>query len=119
VDQEVKELAMEISLTSAQEELFFYIKQEINRVGRAPTIRQMMKAMGLKSPAPIQSRLRYLMEKGWICKDPMRGLCIKEGSREMFVLLTTETMEKIANATPGIIRVSDWVNELIATELDR
>tara|TARA_Y200000002_G_scaffold196858_1_gene162633 strand:+ start:794 stop:1342 length:549 start_codon:yes stop_codon:yes gene_type:complete len=32
----------------------------------SPSIRQMMKAMGLKSPAPIQSRLKHLQEKGYI-----------------------------------------------------
>ncbi|WP_413353164.1 transcriptional repressor LexA [Prochlorococcus sp. MIT 9314] len=32
----------------------------------SPSIRQMMQAMGLKSPAPIQSRLKHLQEKGYI-----------------------------------------------------
>ena len=32
----------------------------------SPSIRQMMSAMGLKSPAPIQSRLKHLQEKGYI-----------------------------------------------------
>ena len=32
----------------------------------SPSIRQMMYGMGLKSPAPIQSRLKHLQEKGFI-----------------------------------------------------
>ena len=32
----------------------------------SPSIRQMMKAMNLRSPAPIQSRLKHLQEKGYI-----------------------------------------------------
>ena len=32
----------------------------------SPSIRQMMQAMGLKSPAPIQSRLKHLQEKGYV-----------------------------------------------------
>ena len=32
----------------------------------SPSIRQMMKAMALRSPAPIQSRLKHLQEKGYI-----------------------------------------------------
>ena len=32
----------------------------------SPSIRQMMDGMGLKSPAPIQSRLKHLQEKGYI-----------------------------------------------------
>ncbi|MGA1627211.1 MAG: transcriptional repressor LexA, partial [Prochlorothrix sp.] len=31
-----------------------------------PSIRQMMNAMGLKSPAPVQSRLKHLQRKGYI-----------------------------------------------------
>ncbi len=32
----------------------------------SPSIRQMMLAMGLRSPAPIQSRLKHLQQKGFI-----------------------------------------------------
>ncbi len=32
----------------------------------SPSIRQMMQAMGLRSPAPIQSRLKHLQQKGFI-----------------------------------------------------
>ncbi len=32
----------------------------------SPSIRQMMEAMALRSPAPIQSRLKHLQEKGYI-----------------------------------------------------
>ena len=32
----------------------------------SPSIRQMMQAMGLKSPAPIQSRLKHMQQKGFI-----------------------------------------------------
>ncbi|XQQ04851.1 MAG: transcriptional repressor LexA (plasmid) [Leptolyngbya sp. IPPAS B-1204] len=39
-----------------------YIKQNQH----SPSIRQMMRAMGLKSPAPIQSRLEHLRAKGYI-----------------------------------------------------
>ncbi|PJF37622.1 MAG: repressor LexA, partial [Phototrophicales bacterium] len=38
----------------------------INTNRHAPSIRQMMRAMKLKSPAPIQSRLERLRNKGYI-----------------------------------------------------
>ena len=57
---------MEESLTKAQQELLEWIKDYIKNFSHSPTIRQMMKAMGLKSPAPIQSRLRHLQDKGFI-----------------------------------------------------
>ncbi len=53
-------------LTEAQNELYAWIKNYIKDFQHSPSIRQMMQAMGLKSPAPIQSRLKHLQEKGYI-----------------------------------------------------
>jgi len=57
---------MNNQLTDAQNELFEWIKNYIKDFQHSPSIRQMMKGMGLKSPAPIQSRLKHLQEKGYI-----------------------------------------------------
>ncbi len=54
------------NLTNAQNELYEWIKIYIKDFQHSPSIRQMMEAMGLKSPAPIQSRLKHLQEKGFI-----------------------------------------------------
>ena len=53
-------------LTDAQNELYIWIKEYIKDFQHSPSIRQMMQAMNLKSPAPIQSRLKHLQEKGYI-----------------------------------------------------
>ena len=53
-------------LTHAQNELYGWIKEYMKNFQHSPSIRQMMQAMGLKSPAPIQSRLKHLQEKGYI-----------------------------------------------------
>ena len=53
-------------LTQAQNELYGWIKEYMKNFQHSPSIRQMMQAMGLKSPAPIQSRLKHLQEKGFI-----------------------------------------------------
>ena len=53
-------------LSEAQNELYEWIKVYMKDYKHSPSIRQMMHAMGLKSPAPIQSRLRHLQEKGFI-----------------------------------------------------
>ncbi len=55
-----------IDLTQAQTELYGWIKNYMKEFQHSPSIRQMMEAMGLKSPAPIQSRLKHLQEKGYI-----------------------------------------------------
>ena len=54
------------NLTKAQNELYGWIKDYMKNFQHSPSIRQMMQAMGLKSPAPIQSRLKHLQEKGYI-----------------------------------------------------
>ena len=59
-------LQMDNQLTQAQNELFEWIKNYIKEFQHSPSIRQMMEGMGLKSPAPIQSRLKHLQEKGYI-----------------------------------------------------
>ena len=56
----------DVSLTNAQNELYEWIKDYLREFQHSPSIRQMMQAMGLKSPAPIQSRLKHLQEKGYI-----------------------------------------------------
>ncbi len=56
----------EEALTTAQQELYDWLVDFIRDHQHSPSIRQMMQAMGLRSPAPIQSRLRHLQQKGWI-----------------------------------------------------
>lgn len=53
-------------LTSAQQELYEWLADYIGSHHHSPSIRQMMQSMGLRSPAPVQSRLRHLQQKGWI-----------------------------------------------------
>ncbi len=53
-------------LTDAQLELYEWIKNYMKDFQHSPSIRQMMSAMRLKSPAPIQSRLKHLQDKGFI-----------------------------------------------------
>ncbi|HEY9806231.1 MAG TPA: transcriptional repressor LexA [Candidatus Obscuribacterales bacterium] len=53
-------------LTEAQQQLFDWLVEYIRQHHHSPSIRQMMQAMELKSPAPIQSRLDHLRAKGYI-----------------------------------------------------
>ena len=56
----------EENLTEAQNELYLWIKNYMRDFQHSPSIRQMMEAMCLKSPAPIQSRSKHLQKKGYI-----------------------------------------------------
>ena len=53
-------------LSNPQNELYEWIKDYMKNFHHSPSIRQMMEAMNLKSPAPIQSRLKHLQQKGYI-----------------------------------------------------
>lgn len=53
-------------LTTAQQELYDWLIAYIRANQHSPSIRQMMRAMNLRSPAPIQSRLEHLKNKGYI-----------------------------------------------------
>ncbi len=53
-------------LTQAQQELYDWLVAYIRENRHSPSIRQMMREMKLKSPAPVQSRLEHLRKKGYI-----------------------------------------------------
>lgn len=53
-------------LTDAQQQLYDWLVDYIRTSQHAPSIRQMMRAMNLRSPAPVQSRLEHLRAKGYI-----------------------------------------------------
>ena len=76
-------------LTPAQQQLYNWIANFLNQHGHAPSIRQMMDAMGLRSPAPVQSRLQHLRKKGWINWQPGQARTLQLAART-------------ANMQPGI-----------------
>jgi repressor LexA len=53
-------------LTPKQKELFDWISQFIDQHGYSPSVREMMRGVKLKSPAPVQSRLEILRKKGLV-----------------------------------------------------
>ena len=53
-------------LTEAQQQLYNWLVNYVHDYQHSPSIRQMMQAMQLKSPAPVQSRLEHLRAKGYI-----------------------------------------------------
>ena len=93
-------------LTDAQNELYAWIKNYMRDFKHSPSIRQMMKAMGLKSPAPIQSRLKHLQEKGYISWQEGKA-------RTMQILeeITGEVPIMGSVAAGGLIETYSDVNE--------
>jgi repressor LexA len=75
-------------LTSAQQELYDWLVNYIQENQHSPSIRQMMQAMHLKSPAPIQSRLEHLRRKGYIewSEGQARTIRVRENVRGLPIL---------------------------------
>jgi len=78
------------SLTPAQKELYDWLVEYIREHQHSPSIRQMMRAMQLKSPAPIQSRLEHLKNKGYIewTEGRARTIRVREDVRGVPILGT-------------------------------
>jgi SOS-response transcriptional repressor LexA len=53
-------------LTTAQRELYDYLLERQRSGGPMASYREMMQAMELKSPAPVQARLKQLKNKGYL-----------------------------------------------------
>ena len=102
-------MSIDQDLTEAQNELLTWLKNYISDFQHSPSIRQMMNGMGLKSPAPIQSRLKHLQEKGYISWQ--------EGKARTLKLLTGIEEEGIpvlgSVAAGGLIETYTDVNETL------
>ncbi len=96
-------------LTEAQKELFDWIKNYIKDFHHSPSIRQMMKAMELKSPAPIQSRLKHLQEKGYISWQEGRARTLQLANQ----LVGNEIPVLGSIAAGGLIESYSDVNETL------
>ena len=95
------------SLTTAQQELYDWLVDYIRVNQHSPSIRQMMRGMNLRSPAPIQSRLEHLKNKGYMewsegkartirVRDDLRGVPILGTIAAGFVNEAfTDTVERL------------------------
>ena len=97
------------SLTNAQHELYEWIEKYIDKFKHSPSIRQMMQAMGLKSPAPIQSRLKHLQEKGFISWQEGKARTLKLLSDVASYTNTIPIMGSIAAG--GLVETYSDLNE--------
>lgn len=64
-------------LTSKQEEILNFIKQEILAKGYPPSVREICEAVHLKSTSSVHAHLESLEKKGYIRKDPTKPRTIE------------------------------------------
>lgn len=104
-------------LTKAQGELYYWIKDFVEQHEYFPTIRAMMKAMGLRSPAPIQSRLNCLEKKGWIKKQEHGEIKLTPGMPGRAVYIRGEIIELVEKQISDSCMLEAWINDLLLREL--
>lgn len=63
--------------TDAQYELYQWLYGFIYERQHAPSVRDMMRAMDLKSPAPVQQRLNQLKSRGFVSWEPGKARSYK------------------------------------------
>lgn len=67
-----------IALTVKQNELLAYLRRYLNSTGGvAPTVREMMAEIGIKSPGHVHAILARLEERGRIRRAPNRARAIE------------------------------------------
>lgn len=101
-------------LTEKQAELYDWIEGFMKARGMAPTIREMMKGLGRKSPAPIQARLNRMRAKGYI--DWVDGMA------RTYQLLGSDTLDlslpaEVAAIAYQVRRKNESLEELIERAL--
>ena len=64
-------------MTKKQEEILNIITKYIEKNGHSPTVREICKEAGLKSPATVYQHLKLLREKGYLKSDKNKQRTIK------------------------------------------
>ena len=65
------------SITSKQQQVLDYIKEEILKRGYPPAVREICEAVGLKSTSSVHAHLESLEKKGYIRRDPTKPRAIE------------------------------------------
>ena len=64
-------------INQKQLEILLYIKEEIQKKGYPPSVREICSAVDLKSTSTVHSHLNKLEEYGYIKKDPTKPRAIE------------------------------------------
>jgi repressor LexA len=104
---------MDVRLTEAQQQLFDWLVDYIKQNQHSPSIRQMMRAMGLKSPAPIQSRLEHLRAKGHIDWTEGRARTIRVLRPQGLPIVGAIAAGSVVESFPDAVEQLDFSSSLL------
>lgn len=102
-------------LTEAQKQLYDWLVDYVRTRQHAPSIRQMMQAMQLKSPAPVQSRLEHLRAKGYIewTEGKARTLRICQNIRQGVPILGAIAAGGLIEPFTDAVEHLDFLNQFV------
>lgn len=86
------------SLSPRQQQILDFIRQEVERKGYPPSVREIGQAVGLKSSATVHGHLNRLEAKGLLRRDPTKPRAIE--------LLGLDTARAAAVNVPVVDRVT-------------
>ncbi len=89
-------------ITTKQQEILDYIKNEILKKGYPPTVREICETVNLKSTSSVHSHLETLEKNGYIRRDPTKPRAI-EICDDSFQMVRTEmvSLPVIGNVAAG------------------
>lgn len=101
-------------LTGRQQQILDYLVREVQEKGYAPSVREIAKALGLRSPSTIHQHLMALEQKGCIRRhgDRMRALEVVDKS----LIQTTDTVNlpivgRVSAGSPAL--AEEYVEEYL------
>ena len=94
------------SLSPRQREIYTYIVNEIDKKGYPPSVREIGKAVGLKSPASVHNHLKTLEELEYIRRDPSKPRAIEILDKEEKSDNMRDSFEKEMIHVPIVGRVT-------------
>ena len=94
------------SLSPRQREIYTYIVNEIDTKGYPPSVREIGKAVGLKSPASVHNHLKTLEELEYIRRDPSKPRAIEILDKEEKSDNMRDSFEKEMIHVPIVGRVT-------------
>jgi repressor LexA len=100
-------------LTEAQQQLYDWLVDYIRQYQHSPSIRQMMKAMNLRSPAPIQSRLEHLRAKGYIDWTEGKARTIRILQSQGIPILGAIAAGTVVEAFTDAVEVLDFSSSIL------
>ncbi len=68
---------MKDDLTKKQQVILDYIREEVQKKGYPPSVREICEGVGLKSTSTVHGHLNKLEEKGYIRRDPTKPRAIE------------------------------------------